>query len=196
MGEKEPNIYQNAQGDTTEPQEPGTRVERMADFSEETLQEILSIERACFEGDMVETEEEIRPILTDPTGIHLKLMDSEGRMVGYVTSLVPYQESEELQKTDPEFKAEEGVLYVHSIDILPGSRNLKNFNALFRGFEHEVMKDEHKYRKIITYARTTNRFSSILQKKFGARCLRTIDNWRDSGETMDYLEIDLPKQEK
>jgi len=170
---------------------PTTRVERIIGFDEETLKQIKGVEDACFPEDMAETEEELKEVLENPNGIHLRLINGED-MVGYITSLKPEHEVELLKDCDPNFTPEDGTIYLHSIGIKPANRGLRNFNALLKAFAEEAAHDG--YKKVSTYARISNGFSKLLQKKFGAKYFRTIENWRDTGEAMDYLEIDSSRQ--
>jgi len=187
MNEKEPNFYNQENVEETETQ---SKVERIFEVDDKTLRQVVQIEKDCFPEDMQESEEEIRKILENKNGIHLKL-ENNGAIVGYITSLKQDQEFDLLKESDADLKNEQGSLYLHSIDITPKNRNLKNFNALFGELIDEAKKEN--YKKVTMYARTSNRFSSILQKRYGAKFFRSIKDWRNLGEDMDYLEIDLPK---
>jgi hypothetical protein len=41
------------------------------------------------------------------------------------------------------------------------------------------------------HARVSQGLSGILQKRYGAKFFRRIENWYGFGEPFDYLELDL-----
>lgn len=47
------------------------------------------------------------------------------------------------------------------------------------------------YENVSMHARVSEGLSNIMQKRYGAKFFRRIENWHDFGEPFDYLEIDL-----
>lgn len=185
--------FSKHENEPQEQEETNIHVERITGADEQTLEQLAEIERLCFSEEMAEDKDELREIIQNPEGIHLKLEDKDGKIIGYISSLRQNQEFDSLKEYDADLKPNDS-LYIHSFDIRPENRNLKNFNALFNSLKTEATRNG--YEKLSMYARTTNRLSSVLQKRHGAKFFRRIENWRDLGEALDYLEIPLNQQEK
>jgi hypothetical protein len=163
-------------------------VQRIIGVDEGTLRQLAEIEKLCFSEEMAEDQEELTEVLESPGSIHLKLEDNEGKILGYISSVRQGSEFDSLKEWDPDLEKDDS-LYIHSFDIRPEARNLKNFNALFGRLKQEALLQG--YKKLSMYARTENKLSEVLQKRYGAKFFRRIKNWRDLGEDLDYLEVDL-----
>ncbi len=192
MSEKGPEF--NQQKIEQKEKEPEIQIERITDLDDGTLKQISEVEKSCFPEQIAEDEEELREVLENPEGIHLKIKDEEGKIFGYISSLRQDQEFDLLKKHDLNLKKEDGVLYVHSFDIVPGKRSLRTFNRAWNALKEEAVKEE--YKKLIMYARTSNGLSRVFQKRYGAEFFRRIENWRGLGEPFDYLEIELPEKKR
>ncbi len=186
MREQEPNIYNNTEN--KEPTEAGLKVERIIDVDDNTLDQLAEIEKACFSEEMAEDKEELREVLENTSGINLKLEDEQKRILGYISSVKQSDEFYLLKESDPDLQKDDS-LYVHSFDIRPEARSLKNFNTLLNALKLEAAKEG--YKKLSMYARTKNGLSKVFQKRYGAKFFRRIENWRGLEEDLDYLEMDL-----
>lgn len=45
------------------------------------------------------------------------------------------------------------------------------------------------------HARVSIGLSKVLQKRYGAKFLRRLENWYNFGEPFDYLEIEIPEDD-
>jgi len=185
MREQEPNIYDNTEKD---PIETELKAERIINVDDKTLDQLAEIEKACFSEEMAEDKEELREVLETPGGINLKLEDEEKRILGYISSVKQSDEFDLLKESDSDLQ-KDNSLYIHSFDIRPEARNLKNFNSLLNALKSEAKKEG--YKKLSMYARTENGLSRVFQKRYGAKFFRRIKNWRELGEDLDYLEMNL-----
>ena len=94
------------------------KVERML-LDEHTLDQMVEVEVACFSKEMAEDKEELRKILENQKGIHLKLEDGDN-MLGYITSLPHNEEFDFLKQYDSELRNDEdaGVFAFNTIIII------------------------------------------------------------------------------
>ena len=76
--------------------------------------------------------------------------------------------------------------------ITPEHRNLKNFLSLWKNFVSQTKQEG--YIKITGHFKVSQGLSSVLEKRFGAKKFRRIENWCGYGEPFDYLEIDISKE--
>lgn len=182
-----------SEGETTEIEKPGIMVERITKLDEETLQQILEVEQVSFPEKMQSDKEELREILENQDGIHLLVRDEGGRVCGYIAGLRQSQEYDDLKKHDPAFEKGEKNLYVDSIAVKPDDRSMERFNTLFGTLIEEAT--DNSFEKITMHARTSTGFNRLV-KMLGGKSIRMVKNWYGFGEDFDYLEMDLPKQEK
>jgi len=166
-----------------------SQFELLTQLDEATLEQILSVEQASFPAAMQSTKEDLRETLENPNGIQIILRAADGTIVGYLASKPHNEALEELRQYDPKMQEEENALYIESIAILPESRSLRTFLQLGRTLLQEVKN--RGFKKITMHARVASGLSSALQKRYGAKHLRTIDNWYNFGEPFDYLEIEV-----
>ena len=167
----------------------GGNIEIISQLDESILQDILSVEKASFPDQMQSNLEDLRETLENPNGIQIVVRSQEGKVIGYLSSKPQKEAYEELKNWDPEIDQEDQTLYVESIAIEPEARDLQTFLKLGRVFIEEAKK--RGYKKITMHARVASGLSSILQKRYGAKALRKIENWHDFEEPFEYLEIDL-----
>jgi len=172
----------------------GIKVERIVGIDEETLKQIVGVENASFPEGMRPSPEEIREVLENTNGIHLVVKNEKGDIVGYLSSLRQTEEYKELSKYDPEFENSPESLYLESIAVMPGKRNLKILNDLVRSLGE--LARESGYKKITMHARVENGLSRVSQKRYGARLLRRIERWYKFNKPFDYLEINLSGEEE
>ena len=171
------------------------RVEVIGDeLDEDTLKQILAAEGAAFGEDMQSDPEDIRAVLGVKEGVHLLMRNPEREIVGYISTLPQNDEYEDLVQYDPDFIKDETALYLESIGSRPENRDPYLSVEAFDTLIEEARKKG--YRKLTMHARVSNGFSRGLQKLYGAKCLRRLENWHDFGEPFDYLEIEIPAIEK
>jgi HEAT repeat protein/ribosomal protein S18 acetylase RimI-like enzyme len=166
----------------------GGNIEIISQLDESILQDILSVEKASFPDQMQSNLEDLRKTLENPNGIQI-VVRSQDKVIGYLSSKPQKEAYEELKNWDPEIDQEDQTLYVESIAIKPEARDLRTFLKLGRVFIEEAKK--RGYKKITMHARVATGLSSILQKRYGAKALRKIENWHNFEEPFEYLEINL-----
>ncbi|MEI7424732.1 MAG: GNAT family N-acetyltransferase [Candidatus Staskawiczbacteria bacterium] len=191
MNENGPKFNPDGLEEQSEDEKSGIRVEQIDKLDEETLQQILEVEKESFSGGMQDLEG-LRNILENKDGIHLCIRGEDNKISGYISSLRQTQEYSDLKNWDSDFENKNDNLYIDSIAVKPQNRNLESFNALIKTLASKAV--EGKYKKIAMHARTSNNFSSILQKRYGAKFIRRLENWYNFGEPFDYLEIELPEE--
>jgi len=164
-------------------------IEIISRLNEDVLQDILSVEQESFPIQMQSDAEDLRQTLENPNGIQIVIRSQEGEVIGYLSSKPQKDAYEELKHWDPEMHQEDRTLYVESIAIKPEARNLRTFLTLGRAFIEEAKK--RGYTKITMHARIAGDLASVLQKRYGAKAIRKIENWHNFGEPFEYLEINL-----
>ena len=167
----------------------GGNIEIISQLDESILQDILSVEQASFPDQMQSDLEDLRETLENPNGIQIVVRSQEGKVIGYLSSKPQKEAYEELKNWDPEMDQEDQTLYVESIAIKPEARDLRTFLKLGKVFIEEAKK--RGYKKITMHTRVASGLSSILQKRYGAKAIRKIENWHNFEEPFEYLEINL-----
>ncbi len=160
----------------------------LTEISKKELSEIYEVEELSFPFQMRATPEDLLETLKNKKGVQLVLKDEKGKIVGYLCSKPLVDAFKELKEYDEELSSEPNTLYIESIAIRPENRSLKAFLKLSKTLLKEAK--EKGYKKLTAYARVQNNLSSLLQK-LGAEKKRRIENWLDTGEPFDYLEIKL-----
>jgi ribosomal protein S18 acetylase RimI-like enzyme len=165
-----------------------TGLEIVASVSDDLFEKIYAIEREVSTEDMVLSQEDLRNIVDNSHAFTVVIRDGES-VSGFVVALPVGEVFDELAPYDSELKNNEGNLYVYDIAISPSKRNLPNFLNLVRKLLSEATL--RGYKKLIMHTRKSEGLSGILQKRYGAQKLRTIENWCGYGEPFDYLEMTL-----
>ncbi len=158
------------------------KIEEVNRVNQELIDQINRLEEECFpEALRTPAEEYLRM-----RGLHL-LLKKENEIVGNISAI----ETKEVPSlVDPNHLNKE-TLYVWTIAIKPEERSLKTFYNLIKEFTKKVQ--ERKIKKLVMHTRVNEHLSDVLQSRYGAKKIRREENWLDSGEPFDYLEIDLEK---
>ena len=165
------------------------QIEVLSQFNPELLQEIASVEQASFPESMQSDEEDLRQTLENVKGIQIVIRGANGEIVGYISSKPQKDAFEELKAYDREIRPEDKTLYVESIAIKPEARGIRAFLQIGKAFFEEAKR--RGFKKITMHARVAGNLSNILQKRYGAKCLRKIENWHNFNEPFDYLEMEI-----
>lgn len=189
-------------------QEPSLEAENQAEEKEtsceasilekltpEEIEEIAKLDQMIFppeEGTVEVSFEELEETLKSE-GVQVVLRNKDNELVGCLISLPHNQAVENLIEYDPGLKPEENALYIESIGTLPKYRSLSNLLTLLRIFARRAK--ERGFVKVTSHTRVAEGLSDVLQKRFGAKQLRRIEDWCKSGEPHDYLEIDIGSRE-
>jgi hypothetical protein len=162
-------------------------VEAVELVTDEEIQEIKDLDDSVMPEQMQYDVSDLRESFDSSGGVHILVKDSTGKIMGYLTSVPKDEEYEDLCVADPEFFKDESSLYIESILVKDG--DLVILNKVFKLLLTEAGK--RGYKNISMHARVSQGLSDILQKRYGAKFFRRIENWYDFGEPFDYLELDL-----
>jgi ribosomal protein S18 acetylase RimI-like enzyme len=165
------------------------KAEIISTVDRETMRGIVEVEQSSFPPEMQSDEEYLRETLENPNGIHIIIRSRQGEVVGYISSKTQKDAYEELKIWDEEMRPENNTLYIESLAIKPEHRDLRNFLALGKSLIQEAKR--RGFTKITMHARIASDLSAVLQKRYGAKSLRRIENWHNFNEPFDYLEIDI-----
>jgi len=154
--------------------------------SEADIAELIEVDKEIFPTMPID-DEVIRGAL-ESSGVQVILRGEDGKIAGYIISRPHNEVYDELKKLDPELEVVEGGLYAESMGIVPKARGaLSNLRAMGDTFVAEAKRKG--FVKITGHFRVSEGLSGVLQNRANAQKLRTIENWLQSGEPFDYLEI-------
>ena len=156
--------------------------------SSEIIEKLIELDKKCFPGELFMSKEDLEHIFSDPKLI-LKKIEQEGKILGYTYGVPLSSVFDELSEADHDLSDDPECLYVYSTATDPNERSLKLFLELIKGIEESAI--EAGYSKISRHSRVGMGYSSVLQKKFKYRFIRTLNDWMGSGESFDYLIKDL-----
>jgi ribosomal protein S18 acetylase RimI-like enzyme len=168
------------------------KAEIISTVDQETMRGIVEVEEASFPSEMQADEEDLRETLENKNGVHIIIRSSQGEVVGYLSSKPQKDAYKELKIWDKEMRPEDNALYIESIAIKPEHRDLRNLLALGKPLIQEAKR--RGFTKITMHARIAGDLSAVLQKRYGAKSLRRIENWHNFNEPFDYLEIGVAEQ--
>lgn len=167
-------------------------VEVIDNYNDEILRDILFINRNVFPNGWQyhDAAEYYKEMLKNKNNIHILLKDS-GERVGYLHAIPHNEAVRELKKDDPAMKEEPNTYYIETVGILPAFREKKGFSKMIAAFITESKKRGIK--KFSLHARVSNRFSEIIQMKFGVAPIRRIQKWKyyNFEEPSDYIEVPI-----
>jgi predicted GNAT superfamily acetyltransferase len=162
-------------------------------FQEKVVEELVTLEREVFEDvteDVLVEEDEFVKVL-ESGGAQVLLRNKEGKMVGALLSMPHTKAIELLIAQDPELVPDDTALYVYFLGIRPEDRSLDNLFLLKDAFL-KLARDRG-YTKLTGHFRVGDKLSEVMQQRYGAAFVRRKENWFDTDETVDYLEVDLTK---
>lgn len=153
------------------------------------LAAILEIDRNSFDEQYEDAEEYYHEALENPENINVFLKEGE-KNVGYILAIPHNVALEDLNKVDPEMKADSKRFYVETIEILPDYRKGRGFLKMILTLIDEAGK--RGVDNFSMHARVENGLSNVVQKYFRKmiRKVRRIENWPYyyNGEPTDYIE--------
>lgn len=155
--------------------------------------ELAGLEEKCLPFQMCHANsyQYFSEALNNPENINL-ILKYKDRVVGFLLAKKYSQAHKELINHDPDLRREkENCLFIETIQIHPQFRKKGGFNRLVGKFLSVIRKE--KICNFCLYARRKNSFSCFLQKRFGAKKIRTVENWLGFGEAFDYLEISVDR---
>lgn len=170
------------------PPETTDTAELSPDINEELLSRVSAVEKNVSPNAALD-KEELETVLKNPNAINVLLRDKGKDIVGFVIALPNNEVYEELHSDDPCFENNPKRLYVYDIEIEEKNRGLSNFLSMTRPLIEEA--ETRGFEMLTMHARTSEKLSEVLQGRYQAHKLRTMENWQGWGEPYDYLEIKL-----
>lgn len=168
-------------------------VEIINEFSEDSLKNVLVLERECFprEWQYEDAEEYYKEILENPENINVFLKHG-GKVGGYLLA-VPFRKVfEDLKKYDLELKLDKDddrKIYLETIQILPAFRGIGGAEKLIMKMCEEGRKK--RMEKFSIHARKLNGLNEKVKKMFDGKILesRSLEKWHYGGdEPYEYIE--------
>jgi ribosomal protein S18 acetylase RimI-like enzyme len=166
-----------------------TKTEIISTVDRETMRGIVEVEQSSFPLEMQSDEQDLRETFENPNGIHIVIRSRQGEVVGYISSIPQKDAYGELKNWDKDIRPEDNTLYIESIAVKPEYRDIRNLLSLGKLFIQEAKR--RGFTKITMHARIAGDLSAVLQKRYGAKFIRRIENWHNFNEPFDYLEIDI-----
>jgi ribosomal protein S18 acetylase RimI-like enzyme len=162
-------------------------VEVCRGVTDEFVAEVKKLDDEVIPEQMRYDIEDLKSCFEVEAGVHIAVRDQEGKLAGYLTSVPHNDEFDHLHEADPEFVKDDSALYIESVVMKNGDfkTGLTLMNTLL-----EEAKNKG-YNKITMHTRVSEGLSSALQKRYGAKFFRRIEDWYGFGEPFDYLEIEL-----
>lgn len=158
-------------------------------FNEETLKDVLRIERESFpsEWQFEDTEADYKEKLMNEDNISV-FIKNNGERIGYLLAIPHNKAVDVLKDADPEMKKDSKRFYIYTIGIILQYRHRGGFSEMLRTFIDESNK--RGICQVSLHARVDNGLSKAIQRKLKVTLLRRIDAWRYYGylEPTDYIE--------
>ncbi len=165
-------------------------IEVVKNISDSTLSGIFAIEKEVSTGAFSALEDnELKAVIEKPNTITVIIRDTSKNVLGFIVALPNNDVYEELHDDDHDFQDDPESLYVYDVAIGDKERSLANFLNLVRTLTKEARAKNFKV--LSMHTRTSEGLSTILQKRYDAKLIRTLDNWQGYGEPFDYLEIEI-----
>jgi len=163
------------------------KVEVVQSISEEDLTKLKKLDDSVMPEQMRYDVEDLRECFDSKEGVHILVRDAGGDIVGYLTAIPKNDEYEGLHEEDADFNKDDFSLYIESVLIKDG--DFKTAKQVFDFILEEARK--RGYKNISMHTRVSQGLSEILQKRYGAKFFRRIEDWYGFGEAFDYLELDI-----
>ncbi|MEI7480144.1 MAG: hypothetical protein WCJ59_00780 [bacterium] len=162
-------------------------VKTVQSITNEELTEIKTLDDSMMPEQMQYDLKDLRESFESANGVYILVRNNLGKIVGYLSSLPKNEEYDGLVEFDPEFAKNNSSLYIESILIKGG-----DLTILKKVFSTLTTEAKNKgYTNISMHTRVSQGLSDILQKRYGVKFFRRIENWYGFGEPFDYLEFDL-----
>lgn len=165
-----------------EKQESEIIIEEIRQTNPELVNQINQLERSIFPEELQTPAEQY----LNMNGLHL-ILKKDGEIIGNLSAV----ETKEVLSLVDKMHLNKETLYIWTIAIKPEARSLEVFSQLIKKFSQKAK--EKGIKKLVMHARVNNHLSNILQERYGAKKIHRVENWLNSGEPFDYLEIDLDK---
>jgi GNAT superfamily N-acetyltransferase len=183
-------IYMEKENLLEKQEKENIQTEILQGFDLENLNTIVGLEKKCFpiEWQYPDAEKYYKKILDDLENINIFLKENS-EVIGYVLARLHNKEIEDLKNYDPEFKSQENVFYVETIQVLPEKSGKGGAKKLLIAVCEEAKK--RGIDKFSIHARTKNRFNDKIKKIFEGHItlIRPIEKWEPAnGEPYEYIE--------
>ena len=151
---------------------------------------VEEIERACFPAHMRHDRSSFRAFISSDYSAGL-LMFLDGLSIGYIsgTHLSDEYLTDVLSVDSPVRDAQDETFYIDNIAIIDAHRSVIALDFLI----HEMvgLLKEEDYRYAIAYIRRSHGLSRLMRIRYGATCLKTVDNWEGLEESFDCMLFTL-----
>lgn len=151
-----------------------------ADVTGELIEEICDFEVTAYSDNGAPQlgREFIEPLLRDPEALNLLLLNSHGRVKGYL-----------LAQPSSEATSEEPCLYIQDLAVhQPLRASPRHVTRLFQAFHNEA--SSRGIRRVLAHVRQGDGTSKFMLRK-GAEVLETAENWMNSGSAYDLCALEL-----
>jgi len=163
-------------------------VKRINGFNEETLRDILFVNRFSFpEGWQSENAGKYyRRMLQLSVNIGI-ILKYDGKMVGFLMAIPHNDAIEELRNDDPKMKEDRDRYYIETVGILPAYAGRGGFSRML---DKLLEAAKAKEMKLSLHARVTNGFNEKIRAKLAVSTIRRIEKWKyyNFSEATDYIE--------
>ena len=157
-------------------------------YSDELLQAILKLEKACFPEDWQYPKWYLKNFLEKPNNINVLLKNGK-QIIGYCLAVLMEEEFDEIKKFDQELIMKERFYYIETIEILPEYRGKGLAKRLLIEVCREAQKRE--VNNFAIHARKINGLNEKIKKVFCGKInlIREIEHWEPAdGEPYEYIE--------
>ncbi len=177
--------------------EKSYRIEIVEKLDEKTFSEIFAVEQGAFPEELQLDEEDIRSVLENPKTITVVLKDQTGIVKGFFSGAPNSEFYEEFLEENPEepgtetdqlFENSDSKLYIFDMAILEESRGKGGYSSMINAMINHAR--EKGFTALTMHARKSEPVTEMMQKRYGARLVRTVDKWL-GGEPFDYLELGI-----
>lgn len=167
---------------------PRTTIETLGALSLEDIEQICILEAEAFNsGQWFEELADFRELLEQPASCVVVQRDEAGTIVGFILGVPSSQMVERMKGVDPEYVADESVLYITSIVVTPQYRGGTGVQALTNTLS-EVARARG-YTTIAAHVPTQH--LALYQNKFGARNVRPFAQWDTTDVPHNFVEFPL-----
>jgi hypothetical protein len=165
-------------------------VEIVENISDDTLSGIFSIEKEVSDDEFSAiADDDLKSAIEKPRAITVVIRGADKNVLGFIIALPNNEVYEELHGDDTSFTNDSDSLYIYDLAIGDKERSLANFLNLIKTLAGEAKAKN--FKRLSMHTRTSEGLSAILQKRYHAKLIRTLDDWQGYGEPFDYLELEI-----
>ncbi len=154
--------------------------------SAEEVEQIVNLERSTFDWEVSDDDmEELSESLQNPDNVVAVIRSAQKETVGYILAIPTTATDASLVENDQQFTPRSTDLYIETFAIAPPHRVLHT-SGVIKALTDEAMR--RGYTKVVAHVPVEH---VRLYEAFGAKAVRTIDEWYDSSEPHVFIEYPL-----